>query len=52
MVVDIIQVVHPNEAEPATRDEANLVRHPSQPHHIFYHSTIMALLSQGASINK
>lgn len=53
MVVDVIQgVAHPNEAEPARRDEANLVQHPSQPHQTSYLSTVMALLSQGASINK
>lgn len=51
--VNIIQGgAHPNEAQPARSDEATLVWHLAQPHHIFYLSTVMALLSQGASINK
>lgn len=53
LLVNVMQDdAHPNEAQPTRDDEPTLVWHPVQPHQIFYLRTVMALLSQGVSINK
>lgn len=52
-VLNFVQgVAHPNEPSLAQSYEATSDWHPAQPHQISYHSTVMTLCSQGASINK